>query len=126
MGRDTSEPLVAGNFFTIVLKRDVVYKGRLRISSEEIAVIEMKNGKIVSETFFTDPGRLTKSSKSCKSRLDNCPVSATNNSSSLIFSELLFIKLKNELNPIGNKVQILNCFHQPCFCKYLISCGFTS
>ncbi|MDO6433649.1 nuclear transport factor 2 family protein [Flavitalea sp. BT771] len=50
--RHTSEPLVAGNFFTTVLKRDVTYKGRPRAISEEIAVIEVKNGKIVSETFF--------------------------------------------------------------------------
>ena len=50
--RYTSEPLVAGNFFTIVLKRDVTYKGRPRTNSEEIAVIEVKDGKIVSETFF--------------------------------------------------------------------------
>ena len=50
--RFTSEPLVAGDFFTIVLKRDVTYKGRPRATSEEIAVIEVKNGKIVSETFF--------------------------------------------------------------------------
>lgn len=50
--RHTSEPLVAGNFFTIALKRDVTYKGRPRANSEEIAVIEVKEGKIVSETFF--------------------------------------------------------------------------
>ena len=50
--RYTSEPLVAGNFFTIALKRDVTYKGKPRANSEEIAVIEVKNGKIVSETFF--------------------------------------------------------------------------
>jgi len=50
--RYTSEPLVAGKFFTIVLKRDVTYKGRPRAISEEIAVIEVKDGKIVSETFF--------------------------------------------------------------------------
>ena len=50
--RHTSEPLVAGNFFSIVLKRDVTYKGRPRANSEEIAVIEVKNGKIVSETFL--------------------------------------------------------------------------
>ena len=50
--RHISEPLVAGNFFTTVLKRDVTYKGRPRALSEEIAVIEVKNGKIVSETFF--------------------------------------------------------------------------
>ena len=50
--RHTSEPIVAGNFFTTVLKRDVTYKGRPRANSEEIAVIEVKGGKIVSETFF--------------------------------------------------------------------------
>jgi hydrogenase maturation factor HypE len=50
--RDTSKPLVAGNFFTTVLKRDVSYKGRPRINSEEIAVIEVKDGRIVSEAFF--------------------------------------------------------------------------
>ncbi|AXY76595.1 nuclear transport factor 2 family protein [Paraflavitalea soli] len=50
--RHISEPLVAGNFFTTVLKRDVTYKGRPREISEEIAVIEVKNGKIISETFF--------------------------------------------------------------------------
>lgn len=50
--RQISEPLVADNFFTVALKRDVTYKGRPRTLSEEIAVIEVKNGKIVSETFF--------------------------------------------------------------------------
>lgn len=50
--RHTSEPLVAGDFFSIVLKRDVTYKGRPRVNSEEIAVIGVKDGKIVSETFF--------------------------------------------------------------------------
>src|SRR5262249_48645506 len=50
--RHTSEPEVAGNFFTTVLKRDVTYRGRPRVNSEEIAVIEVKNGKIVAETFF--------------------------------------------------------------------------
>jgi hydrogenase maturation factor HypE len=50
--RDTSKPVVAGNFFTTVLKRDVTYKGRPRVNSEEIAVIEVKDGKIVAETFF--------------------------------------------------------------------------
>lgn len=50
--RHTSEPLVAGNYFTIVLKRDVTYKGSPRVNSEEIAVMGVKNGKIISETFF--------------------------------------------------------------------------
>ena len=50
--REISQPLIAGNFFTVVLKRDVTYKGRPRANSEEIAVIGVKDGKIVSETFF--------------------------------------------------------------------------
>jgi len=50
--RYTSEPLVAGPFFSVVIKRDVTYKGRPRANSEEIAVIEVKDGKIVAETFF--------------------------------------------------------------------------
>ncbi len=50
--RHISEPLVAGNFFTTTLQRDVTYRGRPRVNSEEIAVIEVKNGRIVSETFF--------------------------------------------------------------------------
>ncbi|HTR31191.1 MAG TPA: SnoaL-like domain-containing protein [Puia sp.] len=50
--RHTSEPVVAGNFFTTTLQRDVTYRGKSRVNSEEIAVIEVKNGKIVSETFF--------------------------------------------------------------------------
>ena len=50
--RHTSEPVIAGNFFSIVLKRDVTYKGKPRANSEEIAIIEVRNGKIVSETFF--------------------------------------------------------------------------
>lgn len=50
--RFTSEPLVAGNFFSLVLRRDVTYKGKPREISEEIAVIGVKDGKIISETFF--------------------------------------------------------------------------
>ena len=50
--RETTEPVVAGNFFTVALRRDVTYKGRPRIHSEEIAVIEVKDGKIVLEQFF--------------------------------------------------------------------------
>lgn len=50
--RHISEPQVAGNFFATVLKRDVTYKGRPRAYSEEIAIIEVRDGKIVSETFF--------------------------------------------------------------------------
>lgn len=50
--RETTEPVVAGDFFTLALRRDVTYKGRPRVQSEEIAVIGVKDGKIVSEQFF--------------------------------------------------------------------------
>jgi len=47
-----SEPIVAGNFFSVVLKRDLTFKGKPRMQSEEICVIQVKEGKIVSEQFF--------------------------------------------------------------------------
>ena len=47
-----SEPLVAGNFFTVVLSRDVSFKGMPRMTREEIAVFELKDGKIIVEQFF--------------------------------------------------------------------------
>lgn len=47
-----SEPLVAGNFFTVVLSRDVTFKGMPRMTKEEIAVFEIKDGKIIMEQFF--------------------------------------------------------------------------
>jgi len=47
-----SEPLVAGNFFSVVLKREVTYKNQPRTETEEIGVFEVKNGKVVSEQFF--------------------------------------------------------------------------
>ncbi len=47
-----SVPLVAGNFFTVVLSRDVTFKGMPRTTKEEIAVFEVKDGKIISEQFF--------------------------------------------------------------------------
>jgi len=50
--RQTTEPVVAGNFFTLALRRDVTYKGKPRVQSEELAVMEVRNGKIVTEQFF--------------------------------------------------------------------------
>ena len=47
-----SEPLVAGNFFSIALKRDVTFKNRPRTNLEEICVFRVTDGKIVSEQFF--------------------------------------------------------------------------
>ena len=47
-----SEPIVAGEFFSVVLKQDVTFKGRPRIALEEIGVFHVKDGKIVKEQFF--------------------------------------------------------------------------
>lgn len=48
----TSEPLVAGNFFVCTMGMDVTLKGQPRMKSDEVAVYEVKDGKIVLEQFF--------------------------------------------------------------------------
>jgi hypothetical protein len=47
-----SEPIVAGEFFSTVLKQEVTFKGKPRIALEEIGVFHVKDGKIVKEQFF--------------------------------------------------------------------------
>ena len=47
-----SEPIVAGEFFSVVLKQEVTFKGKPRIALEEIGVFHVKDGKIVKEQFF--------------------------------------------------------------------------
>jgi len=47
-----SEALVAEDFFTVVMDMDVTYKGMGRMAMKEIAVYEVKDGKIVAEEFF--------------------------------------------------------------------------
>lgn len=47
-----SVPLVAGNFFTCTMGMDVTFKGQPRMQMDEVAVYEVKDGKIVSEQFF--------------------------------------------------------------------------
>ena len=47
-----STPLVAGNFFTVVLSRDISFKGKPRMQLEEIGIFELKDGKIILEQFF--------------------------------------------------------------------------
>ena len=46
------EPIVAGNFFSLVLKRDVTFKNRPRTTLEEVCVFQVAEGKIVLEQFF--------------------------------------------------------------------------
>lgn len=47
-----SEPIIAGNFFSVVLGRDITLKGKPRMNLQEIAVFEVQGRKIVSEQFF--------------------------------------------------------------------------
>ena len=47
-----SEPLVAGNFFTIRLQFDFTLRGRGRIVLDELGVYEVREGKIVREQFI--------------------------------------------------------------------------
>lgn len=47
-----NEPQVAGNFFSCAMGADVTMKGQGRTKMDEIALYEVKDGKIVSEQFF--------------------------------------------------------------------------
>jgi limonene-1,2-epoxide hydrolase len=47
-----SEPIVASNFFSVVLGRDLTLKGKPRMNIQEIGVFEVKEGKIILEQFF--------------------------------------------------------------------------
>jgi hypothetical protein len=50
--QDCSEPAVAGNFFSVALKRDLTFKNKSRMTLEEIGIFQVKDSKIVSEQFF--------------------------------------------------------------------------
>ena len=51
-GGYSTEPVVAGNHFSVAMGMDVTMKGAGRIKMDEIAVYEVKDGKIVKEQFF--------------------------------------------------------------------------
>ena len=51
-GGDISDPVVAGNHFTVKMSFDVTFKDRGRQQMEELAVYEVNNGKIVKEQYF--------------------------------------------------------------------------
>lgn len=46
------KPIVGGNFFSLVLQRDVTFKNKPRTQLEEICVFQVSNGKIITEQFF--------------------------------------------------------------------------
>ena len=47
-----SEPIVAGNFFTVSMTLDTTFKERGRSLMEELCVYEVDDGKIITEQFF--------------------------------------------------------------------------
>lgn len=51
-GGYSNEPQVASNYFTCAMGFDATFKGRGRMNMDEIALYEVKDGKIVKEQFF--------------------------------------------------------------------------
>ena len=51
-GSTISDPVVAGDYFSIAWETDLQMKGAERKTNYEIAVYKVSEGKIVSETFF--------------------------------------------------------------------------
>lgn len=49
---EVSEPMIAGNSFAVVMTMDMTMKGKDRMKMPELCVYEIKDGKIVSETFY--------------------------------------------------------------------------
>jgi hypothetical protein len=47
-----TEPVVAGTHFTVGMGMDVSLKGMGRMKMDEVAVFEVKDGKIAKEQFF--------------------------------------------------------------------------
>ena len=51
-GGYSTDPVIAGNHFSVAMGMDVTMKGMGRIKMDEIAVYEVKEGKIIKEQFF--------------------------------------------------------------------------
>jgi hypothetical protein len=51
---ELSEPLIAGNYFSVILKMELDLKNIGRRKMEEICIYQVKNSKIVFEQFFRD------------------------------------------------------------------------
>ncbi|GAB2986940.1 hypothetical protein GCM10027049_28430 [Mucilaginibacter puniceus] len=49
---EISDPLIAGNFFSVSMYFDATYKEHGRVAFTELCVYEVKDGKIVAEEFF--------------------------------------------------------------------------
>ena len=51
-GGYVSDPIVAGNYIAVAMGLDCTYRGMGRQKMDEIALYEVKDGKIVKEQFF--------------------------------------------------------------------------
>ena len=51
-GGFVSEPVVGGNFIAFAMGMDATFKGAGRMKLDEVAVYEVRNGRIVKEQFF--------------------------------------------------------------------------
>ena len=51
-GSTITDPLVAGDYFSVVWDTDIQMKGAERKTMSEICLYKVKDGKIVSEEFF--------------------------------------------------------------------------
>lgn len=51
-GGYSNQPQIAGNHFAVAMGMDITMKGQGRMKMDEIAVYEVKDGKIVKEQFF--------------------------------------------------------------------------
>ena len=51
-GATISDPIVSGNSFAITWAMDATFKGRGRMTIEEVCVYQVKDGKITLEQFF--------------------------------------------------------------------------
>lgn len=51
-GGYSTAPVIGGNFFSIGMGMDVTMKGVGRTKMDEVAVYEVKDGKIIKEQFF--------------------------------------------------------------------------
>ena len=54
-GSEVSEPIVADNYFSCVMKYDATFKESGRVQMEEVCVYEVKDGKVTKEQFFYTP-----------------------------------------------------------------------
>ncbi|HSX60626.1 MAG TPA: nuclear transport factor 2 family protein [Tahibacter sp.] len=55
-GGSVSDPVVAGDWFSVSMSIDATYKDRGRVPMQEICVYQVRDGKIVREQFFYSLG----------------------------------------------------------------------